>query len=103
MPKASILGRTGSGELAQVFRPGTHATASVTSTSTSFTVPAGATIMRLYPAEVCHINFNATATTSHMPLAADVPEYFSVEPGDVVHAIRNASDGTLYITYGSAG
>jgi hypothetical protein len=39
----------------------------------------------------CSVQFGAapTATTSKMPLAADTPEYFGVQPGEKVSVIAN--------------
>jgi hypothetical protein len=44
------------------------------------------------------IGDSPTATTSDMPTFADLPEYFTITPGQKVSAIQSSSGGTLYVT-----
>ena len=71
---------------------GTSAQSAAISTTTGY--------VRLFSTTLCHIRFgsNPTATTSNMPLAANVPEYFQITPGQKIAAIQNSASGTLYIT-----
>lgn len=39
-----------------------------------------------------------TATTSDMPMAAGIPEYFDITPGQKVSYIQSATGGTGYAT-----
>ena len=39
-----------------------------------------------------------TATTAHVYMPADRPEYFNIRPGEKVSAIRVTNDGTLYVS-----
>lgn len=56
--------------------------------------------VRLFSTTMCHIRIgsNPTATTSHMPLGANIPEYFVVVSGAKIAAIQNSASGTLYIS-----
>lgn len=62
------------------------------------------TIVRLYADQDCYIAMgaNPTATTSGLYLPGGIIEYFSVNAGDKVAALRSTLDGTLYITEGAA-
>lgn len=73
----------------------------VSGTSAQSAVISGSTgYVRLFSTTLCHIRIgsNPTATTSHMPLAPYVPEYFVAVSGAKIAVIQNASAGTLYIT-----
>jgi hypothetical protein len=73
----------------------------VSGTSAQSTAVSAATgYVRLFATTLCHIRIgsNPTATTSNMPLGANVPEYFVVPSGMKVAAIQNSASGTLYIT-----
>lgn len=73
----------------------------VSGTSAQSAAISGSTgYVRLFATTMCHIRVgsNPTATTSHMPLAPFVPEYFVVPSGTKIAAIQNSSSGTLYIT-----
>lgn len=71
---------------------GTSAQSAVISASSGY--------VRLFATTMCHIRVgsNPTATTSNMPLAPYVPEYFALTSGVKIAAIQNSSSGTLYIT-----
>lgn len=66
--------------------------------STAITANAG--YVRLFSTTLCHIRMgsNPTATTSNMPLGANVPEYFVCPSGSKIAVIQNSASGTLYIT-----
>lgn len=61
----------------------------------------GVKVVRLLATTLCHVNFGptgASATTANMPLQANVPEYFNIEGGEFIQAIKNTTAGTLYVT-----
>jgi xanthine/uracil/vitamin C permease (AzgA family) len=66
----------------------------------SAAISASSGYVRLVATTLCHIRVGSspTATTSNMPLAPYVPEYFVVPSGNKVAVIQNSSSGTLYIT-----
>lgn len=81
----------------------TQTVATASANANSAAIGAGVKKVRLYATKLCHIVIGdtaalAVATTSSMPLPADKPEYFDVPPGGFIGVIRNAEDGTLYIT-----
>tara|TARA_R100000664_G_C2759750_1_gene149853 strand:- start:4815 stop:5129 length:315 start_codon:yes stop_codon:yes gene_type:complete len=86
----------------QVLPLGTTQTISVASgsaaNSSAFAV--GTTVVRVVSTTDCHIIFAAspTATTSTAYLPANQVEYFKVNAGEKVAAIRANADGTLYVT-----
>lgn len=56
-------------------------------------------IVRLLATTDCHLSFDGTAaTTNDMRLPAGIAEYFKVNTGTVIRAIKNTTAGTLYIT-----
>jgi hypothetical protein len=80
---------------------GTTQTVAVSGTSAQSTaITASSGYVRLFATTLCHIRAgsNPTSTTSNMPLAPYVPEYFAVSSGQKIAAIQNAAAGTLYIT-----
>lgn len=57
--------------------------------------------VRLYATTDCFITISnpaVTATTAATPLVAKDYEIFKVAPGNIISAIRAASDGSLYIS-----
>lgn len=84
------------------FRPGSTQSAAFTSSSAAISNAVGANtrVVRLVATTDCFVAFGSapTATTSGLFLPAGVPEYFRVDSGDKVAAIRSTSDGTLYVT-----
>jgi hypothetical protein len=49
----------------------------------------------------CHVKIGdgtVAATNSETYLPADLPEYFTVTPGQKIAAIRAAADGALFVT-----
>jgi hypothetical protein len=70
-----------------------------TSTAASSSALGGQTrFVRLYATTDCHVNFNGTATTSVTPIAAKDYEIVKCHPGGTISVIRNASNGSLFIT-----
>ena len=80
------------------FGIGANQKVSFTDSSASFTATSSTLVRFLSLSVACHINIDSTATTSHMPLAPGGPEYFRLEPGDVIHVVSAGSDGVLHIT-----
>lgn len=66
----------------------------------SAAISANAGYVRFLATTLCHIRIGSspTATTSNVPLAPYVPEYFVVPSGSKVAVIQNSASGTLYIT-----
>ena len=60
-------------------------------------------IVRLISDQNCYVAFGSspTATSSSMYLAAGIPEYFGVTPGDKIAALKVSTAGILYITEGA--
>jgi hypothetical protein len=103
MSNAPEFGRRNDSHFQAIFQ-GTDQTRSFTASSAqSSAVGPKTNIVRLYATKLCHVKFgdNPTASTSNMPLAAGIPEYFGIAPGQKIAVIRNTEDGTLYITEGS--
>ena len=97
----------------QMFReaigePGTTLTLSFTDTSAKLGggTPATLAIGKVYEliaTENCHVflhatSGSATATTSHRPIPAWTRTYLTVNSALYLAAIRNTSNGTLYLT-----
>lgn len=85
-----------------VYRWGTNQTVSYTSTSVanSTAFVTGIQAVRVLASTSCHIKVGAspTATSSDTRLAANVPEYIEVSPGEKIAAIRTTTSGTLHVT-----
>lgn len=83
-------------------RLGTHQSASYTGTAstavTNFTT--GTQKVRIVVTTAAYIKIGAspTATTSDVYMPADSPEYFTVNPGESISAIRVSASGTLHVT-----
>tara|TARA_R100001443_G_scaffold1750_2_gene6107 strand:+ start:2168 stop:2482 length:315 start_codon:yes stop_codon:yes gene_type:complete len=86
----------------QVLPLGTTQTISVASSSAAISsaFAVGTTVVRVVSTTDCHIIFavSPTATTSTAYLPANQVEYFKVNAGEKVAAIRATADGTLYAT-----
>jgi hypothetical protein len=84
------------------YRLGTNQTASYTSTSAPITTAfqQGVNVVRLLSSTSCHVKFGSSpvATVDDPRLAANVPEYFVVSPGQKVAAIRTTTSGTLHVS-----
>lgn len=101
----SSLPRDGSGSPIQVGRPKADSTQTLSYTATKATTGSSFSaerLVRLYATTLCHVEISPTADadidTNSMPLGAGAVEYFYVKSGDFISAVRNASDGSLYIT-----
>jgi hypothetical protein len=84
----------------QVLRPNSTDTVSITASSAQSTaISAGCRVLRLVSDTDCHYTLTSgTATTSDVFLPSLAVEYVHVYEGDQVAVIRNAADGTLYVT-----
>ncbi|BAQ88325.1 hypothetical protein [uncultured Mediterranean phage uvMED] len=80
------------------FKDNVQAVAYTATAANSSAISDQTRFVRLYATTDCHINLFGTATTSKTPLAAKDYEIVKVAPGDVISVIRNASNGTLFIT-----
>jgi hypothetical protein len=58
------------------------------------------TCVRLYSTTNCFVAFGAApvAVVTNMPLYANSPEYFMVQPGSKVSAIQASAGGNLHIS-----
>ena len=59
-------------------------------------------VIRVVLTTLGFINITAAgtaATTSHMPIAANTPEYFQVDVGDQISGIQSASGGNMHVTF----
>lgn len=88
----------------QAFRiDGAMQTVSTTASSAATTNPVDTQTryVRLYATQDCHVTSGSgtpTASTANLFLPAGQPEYFKVNPGERVAAIRSTLDGTLYVS-----
>lgn len=60
--------------------------------------PLTSQIVRVISTSTCYVRVGTGAKNNDMLLIANEAEYFAVAEGDVISVIRDASDGTLYIT-----
>ncbi len=81
---------------------GTHQSVAYTGTAgtitTAFTTGVYKARVVVTSAAYILIGVAPTATTSHVYMAADSPEYFSVRPGEKVSAVQVSGGGTLHVT-----
>lgn len=84
------------------WRLGTHQSAAFTATAGTITnaFPAGVQRVRVIVTAAAYVKIDdsPTATTSDVYMAANVPEYFSVTPGQSVSAVQVSAGGTLHVT-----
>ena len=84
-----------------IHRLGENQVVGFTSTSTANTTAfqAGTNMVRVVATTSCHIKFagSPTATTSDAKLPPNVVEYFTVNPGEKIAAIRTSTSGTLSV------
>ena len=70
--------------------------------SSAQTAALTAVLVRLVSTVACHVavGVNPTATTSNMYLPANAPEYFLIDSGQKIAAIKatGASDGQLFVS-----
>ena len=57
-------------------------------------------VVRLVSTTACYFTLDGTtpSSTAGFRLSAEVPEYFSVKGGETIKAIRETSDGSLFVT-----
>ncbi len=89
----------------QAIHPGTSQTISVGTTSVKATnaVAASTSLIRLHCSEDAYVGIGTTgvaATSSSMFVPADQTEYFGIEAGKFVAALRVTASGTCYLTEG---
>ncbi len=82
-----------------VVRPGTTSRLPYSAASVASGV-LETTIVRLVASTDCHVAFGSapTADANSLFLPANTPEYFACAASDKVAAVRDATDGALYIT-----
>ncbi len=90
------------GERIQALRPGTPQAVPVGAVSAS-SAPFGdgVTVVRFVATTACFVVVGppgVTATTAGHYLPMQAPEYFRVQPGEVVAAIRASGDGALHVS-----
>lgn len=104
MPRYTQMPRDHGGAPIPVLKPSRTATIAIGIASVEADLPtlfsdSAAKAWRLQSTVACHIRTEAgSATTSDMPLAADMPEVFEFDANDDFRVIRSTTDGTLYIT-----
>lgn len=92
----------GNTALQTTYRQGAHQ--KVAYTGTAGTIASGiSTFVRtirviVTSAAYVKIGDSPTATTSDMYMAANVPEYFTVSPGQKVSAVQASAGGDLHVT-----
>lgn len=83
----------------QALKPGTtQAKAYDGATSLDAALAATTKIIRVMLTEDGFFKLAAGATTSDIPMAAWVPEYFRVSGGETISAIKSSTAGTIYVT-----
>lgn len=96
------LARSLGGDPIHALRPKTTQSVAYTATAGTISNAVGSktTVVRVYCTTDAHIAIGTspTADTDDMPIAADQPEYFKVNPSDKVSAVQQASGGNLYVT-----
>lgn len=98
----SLLKRDSDGRVMPVLAVGTTQKKAFTGTSAAIDNPISGdcNVVRLLATTDCHVAFGTapTATTSSMPLTANIPEIVAVVPGSKVAAIQQSEGGDLYVT-----
>ena len=83
-------------------RLGTTQVVAYTGTHGAITNPVGAGVrkVRVVCTSIAHIAIGAApvATTSDAYMPANLPEYFTINPGEKVSAIQVAAGGNLHVT-----
>lgn len=82
-------------------RLSTHQSVAFTGTAGTITngVGTGVLKVRVYVTSAAYIYIGArAATTGDVPMAAGVPEYFTISPGEKVSAIQVSAGGDLHVT-----
>jgi hypothetical protein len=90
------MGYVGTGRL------GTHQSAAYTGTAGTITNAISSGVKRarvaVTSAAFVKVGVAPTATTSDVYMAADAPEYVTINPGEKVSAIQVSGNGTLHVT-----
>lgn len=90
------------GHAVPVLKLGTHQSKAYTGTAGVIDNATASTteVVRVVCTTAAYIAFGTapTATTSDIPVSANVPEYFFIVPGHKVSAVQQASGGTLHVT-----
>lgn len=83
-------------------RLGSHQSAAYTTAAGTISTAIGLGVQKVRvvttSAAYIKISESPTATSSDVYMPADAPEYFTVNPGQKVSAIRVSADGTLHVT-----
>ena len=83
-------------------RPGTTQKVAYTGVAGTISTAVGSQtrIVRVVVTSNAYISFGTapTATTSDVYMPANVPEYFTIPPGDKVSAVQDAAGGNLIVT-----
>lgn len=82
-----------------VIRPGSTEKIAVGATTVT-SAQTGSQVVRLLATVDCHVAFGSdpAADESALFLPANLPEYFACDARDKVAAVRDSTDGVLYIT-----
>ena len=83
----------------QALKLGTTQSISYSATAGN-SLPVAAQWVRVMSTTYCHIRIGtgATAVVTDAPLPANTIEYLQIYPGERVSAVRDAADGTLFVT-----
>lgn len=84
----------------QALHPSTHQSVAYTTTAGTISNAVKSKVVRVVCTTAAYIAIGTapTAGTSDMYMAAEVAEYFRIEPGDKVSARQVAAGGTLHVT-----
>jgi len=92
----------GSPNIKTTYRPGTHQKVAFTATAGTITngVSTYITTIRVVVTAAAYVKIGSapTATTSDMYMPANLPEYFTVSPGQKVSAVQASAGGDLHVT-----
>jgi hypothetical protein len=81
------------------FKLGTSQNVSFTATAANATaIGAFTQTVRLAPNVNCRVSTTGTAGATSTLLFGGIPEYFTINPGQVISVIRDTADGVLNIT-----
>jgi len=84
------------------YKPGITQTKAYTGTAGVIdnAIGAGTNVVRVWLSTAGFVAFGTApiATTSDIPMPANTPEYFLIQPGHKVSAIQSASGGNLFVT-----
>lgn len=97
--KSVIIGN-GKLEAVQAIFQGSCRKLAFTATSSVLALSSSVSLVRVVATQNVHLQFaaSATATTStSIYLPANIPEYFCLNNGDQLAAIRDSADGNLFV------